>query len=274
MVDRNPASRWDEDTEIHGLTLFDINREPRKLSEKTLSIEVENDIIESLLTDNLKCGVCLGPLDSTLTTSCLHRFCSECLQRALRMDLGPKMHHECPSCRAKLASRRACKPDSKFDKLVDLFTGIKRSFEEMDGTPNENSVKGGSTDGKWSPRGSGSPRADETVDLKKYRDLHDQNIIKFRDMRAQKLLASANRGGNRGGSTAANSRKTMNANYLDMQQSIKRNGVSNATVVAKSPATAQNKVWLKLDPVPEVRVDTVASHLHYCLNLLITCRVL
>jgi hypothetical protein len=253
MVDRNPASRWDEDTVIHGLTQFDIKRAPRKLTVKTETIEVPNDVIESLLIDNLKCGVCLGPLDSTLTTTCLHRFCSECLQRALRMDLGPKMHHECPSCRAKLASRRASKPDTKFDKLVTIFTGAKRSFNEIDeGGVEESSAKDGVTSARGSPRG-GSPRAEDSVDLKKYRELHDQNIVKFRDMRAQKLLASTNRSSRSSGASSANNRKAMNANYLEVQQSLKKNGAASAAVAAKTKATAQNKVWLKLDPIPEVR---------------------
>lgn len=250
MVDRNPASRWEEDTVIHGLTLFDIKREARKLTDISDTVEVSNDVIESLLTDNLKCGVCLGPLDSTLTTTCLHRFCSECLQRALRMDLGPKMHHECPSCRAKLASRRASKPDGKFDKLVQLFAGAKRCFDEMDGAEVDmDGVKNSSSEGKNSPRAN----SNESVDLKKYRDMHKQNVVKFRDMRAQKLLAGANRGGGQNSGGNSNSRKAMNANYLDLQQNIKRNGAANAAAAAaKAAATAQNKVWLKLDPVPEV----------------------
>jgi hypothetical protein len=37
------------------------------------------------------------------------------------MELGPKSHHECPSCRAKLASRRASKPDMKYDSLIRLI---------------------------------------------------------------------------------------------------------------------------------------------------------
>ena len=130
-MEKNPASKWEEDTEIHGLTLFDIHRKPRKLPGNPgpdVIFPFPAAAIDSLLSENLKCGVCLGFLDTTLATTCLHRFCSECLQRSLRMDLGPKLHHECPACRAKLASRRASKPDVKFDKLVEIFAGFKRKI--------------------------------------------------------------------------------------------------------------------------------------------------
>jgi hypothetical protein len=70
--------------------------------------------------DEIKCSICLGILEKTWTvTACLHRFCSDCLHRSLRVQLGSqKIHHECPLCRAKLASRRSSKPDPKFDTLI------------------------------------------------------------------------------------------------------------------------------------------------------------
>ena len=62
------------------------------------------ELDESILEDDLKCPICLGILDSTYTVmACLHRFCSECLHRSLRIELAPgKNNHECPSCRAKV----------------------------------------------------------------------------------------------------------------------------------------------------------------------------
>ena len=62
------------------------------------------ELDESILEDDLKCPVCLGILDATYTVmACLHRFCSECLHRSLRIELAPgKTSHECPSCRAKV----------------------------------------------------------------------------------------------------------------------------------------------------------------------------
>jgi hypothetical protein len=115
----------------------------------------------------------------------------------------------------------------------------------------ENAMEVIATDGKRasSPRAGGSPQ-EESVDLKKYRDMHRENVGKFRELRAQKLLAAAARG-NHGGSSGT-SRKAMNATYLDLQQSIKRNGAANAASNPKGTTGTLNKVWLKLDPAPEV----------------------
>ncbi len=240
MVDHNPASRWDEGTEIHGLTSYDINRTIRKLSaakQKEKTIEISDEVIESLFSEDLKCRVCLGVLESTLATTCLHRFCSECLHRSLRMELGPKMHHECPSCRAKLASRRASKPDSKFDRLVQIFSGTKRSADEM----NE-SAAGRSATQKGSASSSGA------VDLKKYRDMHKQNVIKFKEK--QKQLTGSGRH-----NTSSSSRKAMNAAYSGFDGTSHKKGAAAAAKAAASAAAAaagQNKVWLKLQPPPEV----------------------
>ena len=127
-----PLSKHEEDVHIAGLTSFDQHRGPRRLfsdsttaedgSKVPATISVPDNVVDSLFREDLKCGVCLGTLNITLTiTQCFHRFCSECLHRSLRMELGPKSHHECPSCRAKLASRRASKPDMKYDSLIRLI---------------------------------------------------------------------------------------------------------------------------------------------------------
>jgi len=252
MVDRNPASRYDEDTEIQGLTSYDINRTVRKVSTKDKTIEVSEDVINSLFMEDLKCRVCLGVLENTLTTTCLHRFCSECLHRALRVELGAKQHHECPSCRAKLASRRASKADSKFDRLVQIFSGIKRSADEMD----ESSSGAKALDGRSSsPRGSATSSTSEAaVDLKKYRDMHKENVGKFREMRAAKL---ANGTGKTSQSASSSSRKAMNAAYsgYENEKGNKKAGSSRSTAKAvAAEAAPQNKVWLKLFPTPEVRI--------------------
>ena len=46
---------------------------------------------------------------------CLHRFCSECISKALRF--GKK---ECPTCRAKCASMRSLRRDTVMDDIVRL----------------------------------------------------------------------------------------------------------------------------------------------------------
>ena len=44
---------------------------------------------------------------------CLHRFCSECIQKCLRV--GRK---ECPSCRIHVPSRRSLRYDTNFDAVI------------------------------------------------------------------------------------------------------------------------------------------------------------
>jgi hypothetical protein len=46
------------------------------------------------------------------------------------MDKGNRTNHECPLCRVKLASRRSCKPDPLFNKLVSLVTKSSSSSNE------------------------------------------------------------------------------------------------------------------------------------------------
>jgi hypothetical protein len=92
------------------------------------------------------------------------------------------------------------------------------------------------------------------VDLKKYRDMHKENVGKFREMRAQKLL----NGVVRGQSAGSSSRKAMNAAYSGYENnasSSKKTAAAAAKANNSRAATAadpQNKVWLKLVPTPEV----------------------
>ena len=63
---------------------------------------------------DLNCPICLGVIRKTVTTiECLHRFCTECIEKSLR--LGQK---ECPTCRIKCPSRRFLRPDPNFDALI------------------------------------------------------------------------------------------------------------------------------------------------------------
>jgi len=101
------------------------------------TIQIPVATLHDIINEELKCPICLGVIDTTwAVTTCLHRFCSECLQKSLRVN---KLHNECPSCRAKLASRRQARPDEKFDLLISLVSPLipmknknKRSAEEID----------------------------------------------------------------------------------------------------------------------------------------------
>ena len=61
----------------------------------------------------LSCPICLSIVRQPTATECLHRFCYDCIETALR--LGKK---ECPSCRMPVATRRAFRRDDNFERLV------------------------------------------------------------------------------------------------------------------------------------------------------------
>lgn len=66
------------------------------------------------INDDLSCPICLGVIRKAVTTiECLHRFCTECIEKSLR--LGQK---ECPTCRERCPSRRFLRPDPNFDALI------------------------------------------------------------------------------------------------------------------------------------------------------------
>jgi hypothetical protein len=105
------------------------------------------------LTSHLNCPVCLNILRETVLVrddfcgykknylkkkkliksflqvkACLHRFCTECINRSLHTG-----KRECPSCRAKCATKRDLRPDPRFDALVaTLLTDITRFESERD----------------------------------------------------------------------------------------------------------------------------------------------
>lgn len=72
------------------------------------------DIDTDDLNDDLSCPICLRVIRKAVTTiECLHRFCTECIEKSLR--LGQK---ECPTCRERCPSRRFLRPDPNFDALI------------------------------------------------------------------------------------------------------------------------------------------------------------
>mmetsp|Transcript_20907 Transcript_20907/g.48512 ORF Transcript_20907/g.48512 Transcript_20907/m.48512 type:complete len:302 (+) Transcript_20907:140-1045(+) len=118
----NEDSQWEEAVEIDGLTLYDIHRQPRKQIANDERIKRSVRSINSELT----CPVCLGVLHSTMIVmECLHRFCSECIQKCLRV--GRK---ECPSCRIHVPSRRSLRYDTNFDAVIGKIYPNLDEYEE------------------------------------------------------------------------------------------------------------------------------------------------
>jgi len=72
--------------------------------------------IEALLdTEALSCPICMGILKNCATTiHCVHRFCSECIEKQLRLS----RIKECPTCRKECPSRRYLRADPAMDSLI------------------------------------------------------------------------------------------------------------------------------------------------------------
>jgi hypothetical protein len=88
-------------------------------------LAISSNTLDRIMNDDIKCPICLGPIDRTsTTTTCLHRFCTSCLETSLRRDKGNKEHHDCPSCRATLTSRRSSRLDSRYDALIHIFSSM------------------------------------------------------------------------------------------------------------------------------------------------------
>ncbi|KAL7464709.1 hypothetical protein ACHAXS_005052 [Conticribra weissflogii] len=121
----NPVSKWQEHIEVPGLTLFDIHREPRKENPDP-SARVRMQL--KVLSPEFHCPVCLGYIKNTsIVKECLHRFCSDCIQKCLRT--GKK---ECPQCRVHIPSRRSLRPDKNFDELIKSIYGDLEKLEKYE----------------------------------------------------------------------------------------------------------------------------------------------
>jgi len=128
---------------------------------------------ENLFHNEIMCPICLDVLDTTWTVmACLHRFCSDCLQKTLRMDRGPNQSHECPLCRVKLASRRSCKPDPKYDEIVSLI------------------VNGSASRSNNSSSSINNGRVISRSDIDRIRQTHIEKVRQFRQVRAIKLSSN------------------------------------------------------------------------------------
>lgn len=102
------------------LTEYETNRKPQKIIMDNISISPRS------LQRELMCPICLDVLNTTMTTrECLHRFCSACINKALRSG-----NKECPTCRKKLTSRRCLRADPNFDQLISkIYTGGEQQEE-------------------------------------------------------------------------------------------------------------------------------------------------
>lgn len=103
------------------LSLYEQNRTPQEVITTNTEIAVSARSLHS----ELICPICLDMLKNTMTTmECLHRFCQECIITSLRNS-----NKECPTCRKKLISKRALRPDPNFDELIAKIYPNRDEYE-------------------------------------------------------------------------------------------------------------------------------------------------
>jgi Zinc finger, C3HC4 type (RING finger) len=103
--------------------LYDKHRPPRPIPTGLVSCSIK------ALQQEFQCTICLGYIRSArLVSECLHRFCEQCIEKALE-QVGRR--NECPICRTFIPSRRSLAPDPSFDLLIDTVLGKEgRALEE------------------------------------------------------------------------------------------------------------------------------------------------
>jgi len=119
----NTTSKYIERVEIEGLSAYDIEREPRK------KLDPSGEVLASLraIRGELSCPICFRVMRETVVVKqCLHRFCSQCIQKSLRVA-----RKECPICRIPIASRRFLRSDNDFDKLITIFFPDLDAYEAL-----------------------------------------------------------------------------------------------------------------------------------------------
>jgi len=104
------------------LTPYELQRQPLQLlTTGTCSIDSS-----SLTQGTLICAICLSILRNVKTVpKCLHRFCGECIEDALR-----KGRKECPTCRVEISSRRDLRSESRIDFLLGTLLGDLDEWED------------------------------------------------------------------------------------------------------------------------------------------------
>jgi len=104
------------------LTPYEQQRKPHELLH-----DEELLISPKSLQSELTCPICLDLLRNTRTTKeCLHRFCCDCIETALRSG-----NKECPTCRKKLISKRCLRRDQNIDALIAKLFPIRNDNDDL-----------------------------------------------------------------------------------------------------------------------------------------------
>lgn len=95
---------------------------PKPSVRREVSINLED------IEEETRCAVCLGVIkDARLIAQCMHRFCAVCIEKWLRQS----KQNDCPQCRKPMQSRRDCKSDPRFDRLVALLFNDLEEYEKQ-----------------------------------------------------------------------------------------------------------------------------------------------
>jgi hypothetical protein len=85
---------------------------------EAILVDLDESVLDKI-KEETQCMICFQVIKNCRTVSqCLHRFCHECIEMALRVN-----SKECPLCKAKLPSRRSLREDPNFDRLVKAIYG-------------------------------------------------------------------------------------------------------------------------------------------------------
>jgi hypothetical protein len=117
----HPRSHWQEPDREDGLTLYEWHRQPRPV----LSGRIQRPM--NALLQCFRCAICLETIYKAVVVECLHRFCEECIERALTVGTTSG---QCPICRAPIPSRRKLSRDPAFDSLIEGIFGEARAFDK------------------------------------------------------------------------------------------------------------------------------------------------
>jgi hypothetical protein len=215
--------------------------------------EIPDDKLQKVLSEDLKCPICRGSLDTTIAiAACLHRFCSDCFQRSIR---DYKQQHQCPICRKSLASRRSSKPDKTVDDLVNslnTYLGNNNSSETIKQEQNQHEGDKNSSPSRKKPRRSESP-GEEILLQKQIEEFRLAYLQRVEEFKARQKEIRNN--------PALLSESSSSYYYNQHFNSMKK---SQSKLPTKSKATrskdhAGNNVSLALFPFPHVR-ETRETH--------------
>lgn len=120
-VNGSDCKKWD-------LTAYELEREPQEV---ITDHDVRMALHPECLRNDFMCPICLKLQSNSVTVmGCLHRFCRECIIKALS-----NTSKECPVCRTRLPNKRYLRPDPNFDMLISrIFPLREEDLDDMTDT--------------------------------------------------------------------------------------------------------------------------------------------